>query len=201
MRLLTIFAFVFLIISVKGKGQENRPSNHIGVNGIPIFDVLNSYPENQINGGAITLNYGIMVSGNLSFGVNLYYSGVSNEYKTESINPQAERQEINIIGISPNLKYHYRIKEKLMLYGQASIGFGNYNEKTINLNTSQAINYGSENESMVLTMAGIGMNYFFTEKVALDFNVSYVYLNRLSTQRYAYDFHTVAPMIGIQFYW
>ncbi len=163
--------------------------------------MLNSYPENQINGGAITLNYGIMVSKNLSFGVNLYYSGVSNEYKTESINPQTERQEINIIGISPNLKYHYSIKEKLMLYAQASIGFGNYNEKTTNLTTSQAINYGSENESMVLTMAGIGMNYFFTEKIALDFNVSYVYLNRLSTRQYAYDFHTVAPMIGIQFYW
>lgn len=201
MRLITIFTLVYLMIVVPGIGQDKKPSNHIGINGIPIFDVLNSYPDNQINGSAITFNYGVMVSRNLSFGVNLYYSGVSNEYVTESLSPRTERQQINVVGISPNLRYHYRIREKLMLYAQASIGFGNYREKTTDLNTSQPRYYKNDNDSMIMTMAGLGMNYFFSEKIALDLNVSYVYLNRLSSQRYVYDFQTIAPMIGIQFYW
>jgi len=201
MRRLAIIAAIFLIISCPCKCQDNSPSNHVGINAVPIFDFLKMYPENQIKGAAIDFNYGKMVSKNISFGVNLYYSGVSNEYKTESIDLHKERQEIKIIGISPNLRYHFRIKKKLILYGQVSLGFGNYNEKTTNLLTSEPVNYGNENESILLMTAGIGMNYFFFKNIALDINVPYIYLNRLSTQQYVEDFHTVAPMLGIQFSW
>lgn len=201
MRHLTTIVIIYLILSIPCRAQNDIHSNHVGVSGVPIFDVLNMFPDNQIKGGAININYGTMIIKNLSFGVNLYYSGVSNEYKTESIDLHKEKQEIKIIGISPNLRYQFRVKEKLFFYGLASIGFGNYNEKTTNLMTSEPVNYGVENESILILTAGLGVNYFLFDNFALELSVPYVFVNRLSTDQYVEDFHTIAPMIGIQYFW
>ncbi|MFK5879164.1 MAG: outer membrane beta-barrel protein [Flavobacteriaceae bacterium] len=201
MRHLTIVILIYFVIVMPCRAQNDSHSNHVGVGGLPVFDVLNMFPENQIKGGAININYGAMVSENLSFGVNLFYSGVSNEYKTESIDLHKENQEIRIIGISPNLRYYFRIKEKFIIFGLASVGFGNYNEKTTNLMTSEPVNYGDENESIMILTAGLGLNYFLSEKFALELNVPYVFTNRFSKDQYVEDFHTIAPMIGIQYYW
>ena len=164
----TKIVFIYLILVMPCRAQSDIHSNHIGVSGVPVFDVLNMFPDNQIKGGAFNINYGTMIIENLSFGMNLYYSRVSNEYKTESFDLHKERQEIKIIGISPNLRYQFRVKEKLLFYALTSVGFGNYNEKTTNLMTSEPVNYGDENESILMLKAGLGMNYFLSEKFALE---------------------------------
>lgn len=201
MRHLTTIIFIFLVIIMPCRAQNDTQSNHVGISGIPVFDILNMFPENQIKGGAININYGTMVIENLSFGVNVIFSSVSNEYETESLDFHKENQEIKIIGISPNLRYYLRIKKKFSIFGQASLGFGNYSEKTTDLSTSEPVNYGDANESIMILTAGLGMNYFISEKFALELNIPYVFMNRLSTDQYIEDFQTIAPMIGIQYYW
>ncbi len=201
MRIITLIIFISVISILPTSAQENPTTNHAGIGGIPVFDVLNMFPENQISGAALSVNYGKIIFPNLSFGVNLYYSSVSNEYTSQSMDLHKEQQDIKVLAISPNLRYQFKLSNKFILFGQSSIGFGNYNEKTKNLSNSATINNGDENKSILMVTAGLGANYFVFKNLALELNIPYVYLNRLSSLENVDDFHTIAPMIGIQYFW
>jgi len=49
----------------------------------------------------------------------------------------------------------------------------------------------------------LNINYgiMLTENFALELNLPYVFINRLSTYQYTEGFHTIVPIIGIEYYW
>ena len=195
--IITIIVCILLIH--KGYSQTEKASNHVGAFGLPIFDLFNFYPDNKISGGAIRFDYGTFVRSNLSFGLNFYYADVSNEYGTEAADFHSEKQVIGLTGLNSNLRYYHSIGKKTLIFTSISFGFGNYKLETTDLSTFLKVDDG--NESVALLMTGIGLNYFVTKKFALELHIPYVFVNRFSKEPYVENFHTIAPTIGIKYYW
>lgn len=194
-----IILMVCLLLLQKGYSQIEKTTNHVGISGLPIYDLFNFYPDNKISGAAVYLNYGTFVTKNLSFGLNIYHAGFSNEYSTEAVNLHKEEQVIGLTGLNSTLRYYQSIKEKLLVFASISAGFGNYKLETTNLSNSVKVSNG--NEPVTLFMAGIGLNYLFSKNFAFELHIPYVFVNRFSDEPYVENLHTIAPSVGIQYYW
>lgn len=195
-----IIVIMVCILSIhNGYAQTEKASNHVGVSGVPIYDLFNFYPDNKIAGSAIYIDYGIFVRNNLSFGINIYYANVSNEYDTEAADFHKEKQVIALTGLNSNLRYNHSLSEKILIFASISLGFGNYRIETTDLSTSLIVD--NSNESVALLMTGIGLNYFVAKNFALELNVPYVFVNRFSKEPYVENVHAIVPSIGIRYYW
>lgn len=199
MRNKIIILIVCLLCMYKGYSQIEKSSNHLGISGLPIYDLFNFFPDNKISGGAINFEYGTFVAKNLSFGFNVYYANVSNEYGTEATDLHREKQIIGLTGLNANLKYYYSLGDKVFVFASVSFGFGNYKYETTNLSNSLIVDDG--NEPVSVLMAGLGLDYFVTKNIALELHIPYVFVNRFSDEPYVEDFHTIAPTIGIHYFW
>jgi hypothetical protein len=110
-----------------------------------------------------------------------------------------EEQNIAFQGLNSNLRYNRALTKNISVFGIVSFGFGNYKSVTTNLSTNQQI--ASGNEPIAILMTGLGLNYFVTKQIAIELNIPYVFMNRFSNKPYVENFHGIAPMIGIQYYW
>ena len=179
--------------------QVGKSTNQVGVSGLPIYDIFNFYPKNEISGGAISVNYGTFVSNKLCFGVNLFYAAYSNQYDTQAKDLHKQKQNNDLMGLNTSLRYYCAIKKNFLVYGVISIGFGINKFQTTNLSTSLIV--AKTHEPIALLMAGLGINYFITKNFALELNVPYVFVNRFSYDPYAEHLNSILPTIGIQYYW
>lgn len=181
--------------------QTEKGMNQVGLSGVPLFDVLGLYPDNEIAGGAFMANYGTFINDHMSFGVQPYYARAANEYPVEGPSLYRQRQAIRVIGLSAYLRYYYLATPKWWLFGSTSLGFGNYHEETTDLATLRRVNEGNENESVSLLTVGVGVDYWVTSRLALELNTSYAFVYEFSTDPYSEDFHTIIPTLGVQYYW
>ena len=192
---------VSILITLTSYSQTDKGSQHVGVAGLLIFDLFNFYPENEISGGAININYGIFIRNNLSFGLNIYRAGASNEYGTEAADFHRENQKIRLMGLNSNLRYYHSLSKRILIFTTVSFGFGNYKIETTNLSNLLKVNEGIEKESVGIIMTGVGLNYCVMNNLTLELNIPYIFVKRFSTDPYAENFHTIVPTIGIQYYW
>lgn len=178
--------------------QLERNTTQIGISGLPVFDVLKFFPDNKISGVAVTGNLGYLGLKNTSVGIQPYYAKVSNIYTRLS---KKEKQEIKLYGLNTYVRYYFIRKEKFLTYTSASLGFGNSEDRTIDLSSLIPIKNSQSNTSVFVAMLGAGLNYFIIKNLALELNVSYINIKYIATPPYNVRFQTVAPTIGLQFYW
>ncbi len=196
-----IICFVSILLSFTGYSQTDKGAQHVGVMGIPIVDIFNFSPENEISGVALNINYGSFVRKNLSVGLNIYSAGFSNEYGTEDIDYHRENQKIRLTGLNSNFRYYYSISENINIFSEFSIGFGYYKIETTNLSTSLIMEDGLKKESVLLIIPGVGLNYRIFNNLSLEFNLPYIFVKRFSTDPYAENSQTILPTLGIQYFW
>ncbi|MGV0754700.1 outer membrane beta-barrel protein [Empedobacter brevis] len=77
--------------------------------------------------GAINATYRYMINNRFSVGVSGFWSQSKVTYKDPS-----GKSTWNVFGVMANGKYNYIAKEKFQLYGNAGLGYANYNNKTDN---------------------------------------------------------------------
>lgn len=195
-----LFTFIFFsIFMFRGYCQLEKTTNQVGVSALPIFDVLKLMPNNKISGMAVSVNLGYLAMKNMSIGIQPYYSQVSNSY-TSPLGDK-ERQDIKLYGLNTYLRYYFVSKEKFLAYSLVSAGFGNSEQKTTNLDTQTLVKYSHTNKSVFTFMLGVGINYFVIKNLALELNVPYINVKYISTDPNDMRFQTIAPTIGLQFFW
>jgi opacity protein-like surface antigen len=195
-----LFLFIFfLVFSFKGYCQLEKTTNQVGVSALPIFDVLKFFPDNKISGIAISGNLGYCTINRVSVGIQPYYAQVSNTYSNTLF--ERENQGIKLYGLNTYLRYYFISKEKFLIYSLASVGFGNSEQKTVNLSSQTFVKNSHSDKSVFTYMLGIGVNYFILKNIALELNIPYLNVKYISTDPNDNHFQTVAPSIGLQYYW
>jgi hypothetical protein len=196
----TLLTFIlFSIFILKGYCQLEKTTTQVGVSALPIFDVLKFFPDNKISGIAVTGNLGYLGMKNISVGIQPYYAQVSNSYPSGLF--EKEKQEIKLYGLNTYLRYYFIRKEKFLAYSLASIGFGNSEQKTTKVSSLTLVKNSHTDKSVLIIMAGVGINYFIIENLALELNIPYFNVKYISTDPNDIRFQTIAPTIGLQFYW
>lgn len=189
---------LFSVSFLNGYAQIEKNTSQAGISALPVLDVLNLFPQNSISGFGVMGNLGYFPIKNLSIGINPYYSRVSNSYDDYLIPYGDIRKEekISLYGLNAYLRYYVFSKGKFSLYPTVSLGFGNLEKEIFMRPGTARLGHGST--SVLTCYAGAGVNYFITERVALELNVPYMYVQYLPPA--TTGFHTIAPTIGVQFY-
>ncbi|MGQ0829247.1 MAG: outer membrane beta-barrel protein [Bacteroidota bacterium] len=192
------FFLLFSLFLLKGFSQIEKTTTQVGVSVLPVFDILQLVPDNKISGLAVSGNIGYHTIKNMSVGINPYYAEVVNSYPSD-YSKERERQNIKLYGLNTYLRYYIINRAKFLAYSFISLGFGAFEQKTFNASTRYLIE--TNINPVFILQGGIGINYFVTERLALELNIPYTYVNHISTNPDFSYFHTVAPTIGLQFYW
>lgn len=179
--------------SYKTFAQIKKGDVHIGISGLPIVDVFNSYPDNKITGLGISGQIGFFPFKNLYLGLNPYYVKVKNRYPEDGMMTQ---EDLKIYGINTAIYYYGAVTSKFYIYAGLSAGFGVSDEKMQNSATTikSAVAYP------ILTAApGIGIHYFISERMTLNLNLPLISAKYISYSNVD-NFKTIAPMIGVGFF-
>jgi len=196
-------SFLFIFFSfylLRGYSQVEKTTTQAGIGVLPIFDVFKLFPDNKLSGLGVSVNFGYFAIKRMSIGINPFYVQASNEYSYSKYNIiQTERENIKIYGLNTYLKYYIISKNKLLVYPSLSLGFGAAEQRTINVNTK--VLKSKESTPAFIFSLGAGINYFITKQIALELNVPYINIKYLTTALIDPQFQTVAPTIGLQFYW
>ncbi len=190
-----------LVLLFNGFSQYEKSSIQVGISALPIYDVLNLFPDNQISGVVVMPNFGFFIMDKLSFGINPYYAKASNSYNSAAIDKHKENQQISLYGLNAYLRYYFITKEKISFYAMFSNGFGDIEKKTTNLSTSAKVDNGYPNKAIYTAMLGVGIDYFVTKKIAIELNVPFIVMRFFSPEQYDSNFNTIVPTLGLQIYW
>lgn len=193
-RLLT--AFFLSIAFYKSFCQVEKTTTQFGLSGLPVFDVFGSLPENNIQGLALTGNFGYFPAQNLSFGMMPYYAQATNTYPVMA--SDKETQNIKLYGLNTYLRYYFLCEKSCRLFSVASAGFGNSQQKTTSANSLALTR--DRNEPTVTFQLGAGINYMLAKKIAVEFIIPYTYVKYISSDPAEVSFQTVLPTIGLQFF-
>lgn len=195
---LIIISLAFL---ANAYSQTEKSTKQAGISVLPIYDILNTYPDNKIAGGAVMGNFGFFVMNDLSIGLMPYYGQVSNKYNISTFDFHEERQDISLYGLNTYMRYYFFKKKKVLVYASASFGFGNIHKQTTNLAIQSLVDYSESDDSVYTILAGLGVNYSLSPRISLELNIPYTVLRHISGQVNDSDFQTIAPMIGVQYNW
>ena len=195
----TLLIFIFISTFIfNAYCQLEKNSTQAGLSALPVFDVFKLVPDNKISGIALTGNYGFFAIKNMSIGIQPYYAQVSNSYTSKIL--EKENQEIKLYGLNTYLRYYFIRKEKFLTYALASIGFGNSDQKTTNLSSSAFVKNSHTDKSVLVSVLGIGANYFIMKNLAIELNVPYFNVKYISTDPNDMHFQSAVPTIGLQYY-
>ena len=174
---------------MKLSAQIKKGDLHLGISGLPIVDIFNSYPNNKITGIGLMGQIGFFPHKNLYLGLSPYYVKVKNRFpELGTITEEHQR----IFGLNTSISYYLALSTKLYVYGGVSLGLGVADHQSFNI----ARNTSIKNTYPVLTIApGLGIHYFITKRMTLNFNLSLIDLKYLSYSN-KNKFTTLAPMIG-----
>jgi hypothetical protein len=189
---ISIISFCFY----KGSSQT---AIQAGISALPVFDVLNLYPDNEISGAALSGNFGCFLTEDLGFGINPYYGQVSNFYNTDF---HREKEELSLLGMNAYLRYYFISRKKFNAFAIVSAGFGNMRSTRTILTGSGPLADPKTvfNNSVLTFMAGAGVSYFLSRDIALELNIPYAYITHVAESPAPY-YQTVVPTFGLQFYW
>lgn len=195
-----LFAFLFTLYLLKGYSQIEKHSTQAGIGFLPIFDAFKLFPENKLSGLGISANLGYFAIKKISIGINPFYGQAVNEYDYTQYNVIRRKQEnIKIYGLNAYLRYYIIAKNKFLAYPSLAIGFGAAEQRTIDVESK--VLTGKENAPAFIFSLGVGINYFITEKFALELHIPYINIKYLTTDVIDPQWQTIAPTIGFQFHW
>ncbi len=187
---------LFCIISFTGFAQFEKGTTQIGASALPVFDILKIAPDNSISGLGGKANLSFFPVKNLSVGLSPFAAEVKNNYTyTTSFSSLKKEERIRLFGLGMCLRYYVLLSKKFAIYPELDLGLGNLNTRT---STEGHSKIKERNTSIVVGSLGVGANYFLTEKVALELNVTYLDVNEFSNRDE--NFKTIAPTIGVQFF-
>ncbi|HEX8549658.1 MAG TPA: outer membrane beta-barrel protein [Cytophagaceae bacterium] len=188
---LSLIAFT----SSKLSAQIEKGDVHIGIAGLPIVDLFNIYPDNKINGLGLTGQVGFFPHKNIYLGINPYYVKVKNRYPDSG---SMTDETIKVYGINTALSYYVGLTSKFYIYAGLSAGVGAADHQRSN----NAVGYiSSQTTYPIFTVApGIGLHYFITEKMTLNLNLPLLNIKYISYSKDEESFRTIAPTIGVGFF-
>jgi opacity protein-like surface antigen len=190
-----LLPFFILIYSFSSFSQVEKHSSQVGISGLPVFDVLKMFPDNDISGFAILGNFGYFPAKDLALGVNPYYASVHNEYAYRYYSILSrKREEISAYGMNIYARYYFLSQKRFSLYPSLAAGFGNLVIKDFIDNTR----IENRNAAAVSFTAGLGLSCSLNEMISVELNVPYLYLKSLTNENI--EFRTVAPTLGIQLF-
>ncbi|MCW3083384.1 MAG: hypothetical protein JWP12_750 [Bacteroidetes bacterium] len=196
MKKITITFIILYGISFTGLAQFEKGTTQTGASALPVFDVLNIAPHNSISGFGGKANVSFFPVKNLSIGLSPFAAEVKNGYTyTTSLSSLKKEETIKLFGLGMCLRYYVLLNKKFTIYPEFDLGFGNLNTRT---STEGHSKIKERNTSILVGSLGIGANYFLTEKVALELNVTYLTVNEFANR--PENFKTIAPTIGVQFF-
>ncbi len=119
-----IIFIVCLLYSATAFSQMEHRTSFVSVSGLPVFDILKTFPENKIKGYGAIINMGFFPIKNLSIGFTPLIAQASNSYNSYSTFYGTFRKEekIRLMGLNATLRY-YLNKEKISFYPFISVGF------------------------------------------------------------------------------
>ena len=177
-------------VSLEVSAQIKKGDLHIGISGLPVLDFFNSYPDNKISGFGISGQIGFFPHKNIYLGINPYLVKVKNQFP-EFGDITLENQKI--YGVNTSMYYYGAITAKFYIYGGVSMGIG-----AADHHSSNGIAFLTRNATYpIFALAPvIGIQYFITNTVALNFNLPLLNIKYISYTSKD-GFTTVAPTLGI----
>lgn len=142
---------------------------------------------------------GYFVSDNIAVGLGLGYQWNKNEYDSDA---NVTERTNSSFAVAPFGRW-YSANGPVRLFGQLSVPMSWGNQKVNDEKTAETANYGVE--------LAPGIAYFPTSKIGLEFKVRGLYFNsqssdpvgdapKTTTNSFGLDANSLAPTIGVQFY-
>lgn len=178
-----------------------KPYLQAGVAVLPLFDVLQIFPQNKISGAALFGELGVSIGPRFNMGIHPYFASAMNTYSFDPAQPVAYRQELSFIGLNTYLRGYFLSNSRWAFYLFASAGFGNLGERTRDLQTGKFLTPQAHYSSIATFLAGPGVNYFLGRRLALAFNLPYAVMYNFSAPAAEKYFLTVTPNIGFHVFW
>ena len=139
-----------------------------------------SYDGPKISTFNITPSVGYFAIDKLAIGVDLGYTSITTKI-------DSEKEKSSLFSVLPTATYYFKSDSKLMPYLGAGVGYGSNKEEFEN------VSYTTDG---LMWKAKGGVAYLITDKVAVDFGVSF---NQFSSKEddFGVDYKTVVNTFGV----
>lgn len=137
---------------------------------------------------------GIFLLSNMAVGLAMNWQYDLRKY-SEGGSEQLSKSSSNLFYAGPFLRYYFWQWQAMLLYGEAMIAFGLYNDvsKYFDGFTSKVT------RGLIAAHLLVGMSYFITRSLALDVALGYRW-NRYKHDTYISNLHQFMACVGLVFY-
>lgn len=186
-----LFILLFITSVSLSFGQFKVNDLKIGVSGLPLIGSSDTFGSG-INGFAIKPSFGYFITENTSVDINFTYATI-NDLILDGVNSY-----YNSYAFIPSLRTHFVNKDKLRLFGEFGVGLGTIKYDADN-SVQRSTSHRELSGGLSILNLGFGFNYFFTEKLALEFVLPYIYTSNITSEAVNTIYSGVGPTLGFIF--
>jgi hypothetical protein len=196
----SFLAFTFFLSPHMGYSQAEKGTVHAGISALPIADLLQLFPKNDISGYGIIPELGFFPLKKLDISFGLYNIDVKNSYNvhTNHFGDFRKEERLKLLIANLSIRYYF-LKGKFRFYPVLAMGTGNLD--IFSYRKSDYFKLGYDTGPVLAWTAGAGMNYFLNERIAFELNIPYTSVDSYpDVKNRRTSFQTVAPSLGVKLF-
>ena len=189
-KILLLITFLSLGI-INGFSQSKKNDLKLTISALPLFGSSEDI-DSGINGIVIKPSIGYYISENTSIELNFSYATL-NDLKVGEVD-----SNYNSYAFVPTLRNNFINNPKLRFFGEIGFGLG-----TIKYDADNSFNRNSQHNELsggisVLNI-GIGVNYYFNEKLGIELIVPYIRSNNITSENSNNLYSGIGPTFGFTY--